>query len=151
MDRKIDCIVWHTSATKESSNIGVDELRRMHKARGWSDVGYHIIVQRNGNIQIGRPIEKIGAGVYGFNKHAVHLVWIGGLKNDGKTIVDNRSESQKASMIAATIEMKKSYPNAKVIGHRDFSPDLNGDGKITSNEWIKQCPCFDAMEEYKWI
>ena len=29
--------------------------------------------------------------------------------------------------------------------------DLNGDGKITRNEWMKACPCFDAGEEYKDI
>jgi N-acetylmuramoyl-L-alanine amidase len=43
------------------------------------------------------------------------------------------------------------FPKAQIKGHRDFSPDLNKDGKITSNEWIKQCPCFDAMVEYKTI
>ena len=34
------------------------------------------------------------------------------------------------------------------IGHRDASPDKNGDGKITKNEWIKECPCFDAKSEF---
>jgi len=35
-----------------------------------------------------------------------------------------------------------------VKGHRDFSPDKDGDGKITQREWIKECPCFDAIPEY---
>jgi N-acetylmuramoyl-L-alanine amidase len=45
--------------------------------------------------------------------------------------------------------MMKKYPKAKVCGHRDLSPDLNRDGKITPNEWTKACPCFDVREEYK--
>ena len=35
------------------------------------------------------------------------------------------------------------------MGHRDISPDKNGNGKIDTWEYIKACPCFNAMEEYK--
>jgi N-acetyl-anhydromuramyl-L-alanine amidase AmpD len=45
-------------------------------------------------------------------------------------------------------DYKRKYPNAKVVGHRDLSPDLNGDGKITPNEWVKLCPCFNSITEY---
>ena len=48
-------------------------------------------------------------------------------------------------------QYKKKYPTAVVLGHRDLSPDLNKDGKITSNEWVKICPCFSVTEEYKNI
>ncbi|PWL81412.1 MAG: N-acetylmuramoyl-L-alanine amidase, partial [Prevotellaceae bacterium] len=30
-----------------------------------------------------------------------------------------------------------------------FSPDLNGDGIIEPWEWMKACPCFDAIGEYQ--
>jgi N-acetylmuramoyl-L-alanine amidase len=39
----------------------------------------------------------------------------------------------------------------EIVGHRDLSPDLDGDGIVEPQEWIKQCPCFDAKEEYKDI
>ena len=46
-------------------------------------------------------------------------------------------------------ELLDKYPNIKeVIGHRDASTDKNGDGKITRNEWIKDCPCFDVRSEF---
>lgn len=35
-----------------------------------------------------------------------------------------------------------------IVGHRDLSPDKNGDGIITSNEWVKLCPSFDVT---KWL
>ena len=35
-----------------------------------------------------------------------------------------------------------------VLGHRDTSPDLDGDGIVEPEEWTKMCPCFDAKEEY---
>ena len=47
------------------------------------------------------------------------------------------------------MHLRKLYPYACIRGHRDFSPDLNGNGTIEPNEWIKDCPSFDAREEYK--
>ena len=38
----------------------------------------------------------------------------------------------------------KEYPGSRVVGHRDLSPDLNHNGEIEPEEWIKECPCFDA-------
>ncbi|MBP1594036.1 MAG: N-acetylmuramoyl-L-alanine amidase, partial [Bacteroidetes bacterium] len=40
------------------------------------------------------------------------------------------------------------FPGCKVTGHRDLSPDLNGNGVIESHEWLKQCPCFNVSEEF---
>lgn len=40
------------------------------------------------------------------------------------------------------------FPGVKqVLGHRDTSPDLNGDGVISPNEYMKACPCFDVQKE----
>ena len=36
-----------------------------------------------------------------------------------------------------------------IKGHRDYSPDLNGDGIIQRNEWIKECPCFEVSDKLK--
>ena len=56
--------------------------------------------------------------------------------------------AQKASLRSLLKMLHKKYPAAVIQGHRDFSPDLNKDGKITPNEWMKSCPCFNAKEEY---
>jgi N-acetylmuramoyl-L-alanine amidase len=37
-------------------------------------------------------------------------------------------------------------PDENVKGHRDWSPDLDGDGEIEQNEWLKDCPCFNVRE-----
>jgi N-acetyl-anhydromuramyl-L-alanine amidase AmpD len=36
------------------------------------------------------------------------------------------------------------YGPLQVFGHRDLSPDKNGDGKIDSRDWVKACPSFDV-------
>jgi uncharacterized protein HI_1494 len=42
-------------------------------------------------------------------------------------------------------QLEAKYPSVRICGHRDLSQDLNGDGTITPNEWIKDCPCFDVL------
>ena len=46
-------------------------------------------------------------------------------------------------------ELLVAYPGiVDILGHRDASPDKNGDGEIEPAEWIKQCPCFDVRAEF---
>lgn len=93
--------------------------------------------------------EFIGNGVAGKNSTSVHICYIGGMEQ-GKP-ADTRTEEQKDALLLQVMEYKRKYPNAKVVGHRDLSPDLNGDGIIEKKEWVKACPCFDAVEEFKNI
>ena len=39
----------------------------------------------------------------------------------------------------------RDYPDSWLYGHRDLSSDLNHNGEIEPEEWIKACPCFDAV------
>lgn len=69
---------------------------------------------------------------------------------DGHMIKDTRTPQQKASLIQIIKDIKTRHRTIKkVIGHRDTSPDLNGNGIIEPYEYIKGCPCFDAIKEYK--
>ena len=61
--------------------------------------------------------------------------------------IDNIPE-QKLSMANLVNKLCDEYPIVEVLGHRDASPDANGDGIISRNEWIKQCPCFDVRSEF---
>lgn len=47
--------------------------------------------------------------------------------------------------------MKSMFPNAEILGHRDLSDDLDGDGIIQPDEWIKNCPRFDAKKEFSYL
>ena len=74
---------------------------------------------------------------------------MGGLDAHGKA-ADTRTPAQKKALRELIAKLIKQYPDIKeVLGHRDTSPDLDGDGIVEPNEWIKMCPCFDAAEEYK--
>lgn len=93
--------------------------------------------------------EFIGNGVAGKNSTSVHICYIGGMEQ-GKP-ADTRTDEQKDALLLQVMEYKRKYPNAKVVGHRDLSPDLNGDGIIEKKEWVKACPCFDAIAEFEHL
>ena len=56
--RKINKIIVHCTATQESKDVSLDEVRRWHLNRGWRDIGYHFLIQRDGTVEEGRPIEQ---------------------------------------------------------------------------------------------
>lgn len=164
-NRYIDEIIIHCSATREGVNYSVDKIDATHKARKFSTytdekgktryIGYHYVILLDGTIVKCRPETKIGCHASGHNTRSIGVCYIGGLDardTDGKMIKDTRTPQQKASLIKVIKDIKKRYGTVKrVIGHRDTSPDLNGNGIIEPYEFIKGCPCFDAIEEYSNI
>ena len=154
--RNIKYIVIHCAATKEGQEFDISDMDKWHKARGWRMVGYHFFIKLDGEVQIGRLESQIGAHVAGYNKYSIGICYCGGLDSNGKP-KDTRTDEQKKSLRKLIYALRDKYPNAKVKrypivqGHRDFSPDLDGDGTIEPNEWLKDCPCFDAKTEYKNI
>lgn len=84
--------------------------------------------------------DKVSNGVQGFNSTAINIAYVGGINSYGKP-EDNRTEAQKLALANLLKELKTRYPNAHIMGHRDIW------GKNPA-KWKKQCPCFDAEEEY---
>ena len=147
--RPLDTIAVHCTATPEGKDYTVDTIRGWHRQLGWSDIGYHYIIHPDGTVSPGRPLDKVGAHVAGHNTGSIGISYIGGVAADGKTAKDTRTPAQKAALRKLIGNLIKQYPGIKSVqGHRDFSPDTNGDGKVTQREWLKACPCFDAIPEY---
>ena len=145
--RLITDIVVHCTASKEGISYTADDIRRIHKTQGWSDIGYHYVVRLDGKVELGRDVDVIGAHVSGYNTHSIGVVYVGGIGANGKA-KDTRTEPQKAALLKLLKSLRKIYPNARIRGHRDFSPDKNRNGIIEPFEWVKDCPCFDAKAEY---
>ena len=151
---KIDAIVIHCSASRAGVDLRAADIDKMHKERGFSGIGYHFVVDLDGRVEIGRPLPQDGAhcntpGLSGqsYNKHSIGICYVGGLDRDGNP-ADTRTPAQRVALDDLVHDLIQRYPIVEVIGHRDASPDKNKDGKITPNEWIKQCPCFDVKSEF---
>lgn len=140
--RKIDYIVIHCTATPHTTKI--ESIKNYWKKNlKWKNVGYHYIIEANGNIVKLADIENPTNGVAGYNTKSIHISYIGGVDKQGKA-VDNRTDAQKKSLI----DIIKKVRNEVVLQQRTF-PIIQGHTDFPGVS--KACPCFDAKEEYKDI
>ena len=135
--RTINEIIVHCTATPEGRIETVQSIRNMHKAKGWSDIGYHYLIGLNGECWEGRNVNLIGAHCEGHNSNSIGVCYVGGVDKKMQA-KDTRTEKQKDALVALLKDLRKLYPKAKIYGHHDFNKG-------------KSCPCFDAKNEYKNI
>lgn len=152
--KDIDAIVIHCSATREGQDVRAADIDKWHKERGFACIGYNYVIDLDGTVEMGRPLTRDGAhcntaGTSGksYNKHSIGICYVGGLDKYGRA-KDTRTAAQKRALTALVYRLLAEYPITDVLGHRDASPDRNGDGTVSSNEWIKECPCFDVRKEF---
>jgi hypothetical protein len=142
-------IVWHCSATRPDQNIGRAEIDAMHRAKKppWDGIGYHVVICRNGRIELGEELQRVGAHVLGRNYDSVAVVMIGGINVQGVAVA-NFTAAQWESAFVVQAFLRRIFPLAETLGHRDLSPDLDGDGIVEPQEFLKRCPCFDARATF---
>ena len=152
--QNIDAIVIHCTASKAGQDLRAADIDKQHQERGFAMIGYNFVVDLDGTVEDGRPLTRDGAhcntaGLSGksYNKHSIGIVYVGGLDENGNP-ADTRTPEQKQALADLVYRLINEYPIVEVIGHRDASPDKNGNGKIERNEWIKQCPCFSVRDEF---
>ena len=133
--RRINEIIVHCTATPEGRDYTVADIRQMHKAQGWVDIGYHYLIYRDGSIHEGRNVDMVGAHCQGHNAQSIGVCYVGGVARDGKTPKDTRTAAQKDALVHLLMQLVCLYPDATIRGHRDFA--------------AKACPSFDATREYK--
>lgn len=134
--RTINSIIIHCTATKPLAHINVNDVRRWHRERGFSDIGYHYLILVDGTVEAGRPLSAIGAHCKGHNAHSIGICYVGGLNDKGKP-ADTRTPAQCEAMRTLLTSLKHRFPDATIHGHRDFA--------------TKACPCFDATAEYAYL
>ena len=133
--RKINQIIIHCSDTIEGKNFTVDDIKKWHKARGWTDIGYHYVVYLDGSIHKGRNEEVVGAHCEGHNANSIGVCYIGGKEAGTFRAKDTRTPAQKEALIRLLMKLVCKYPDAEIVGHRDLAN--------------RKCPCFDAKAEYR--
>lgn len=170
MKRTINSIVIHCAATPNGKPFTILDIDMMHKVRGFKrdsqavrslnpdlkHVGYHFIVELDGSVKSGRGLEEIGAHVQGSNAKSIGICMIGTDKFSQaqwmalRECLINMASKILGRTIMTADSMLQSFKDAgiSIKGHRDYSPDLNGNGIVDRNEWTKICPGFDVSA---WI
>ena len=145
MARTIKYIFVHCTAGSQRQTLA--DLQREFRKKGWKNPGYHYVVFPDGTVQQLLNESGVANGVKGYNSVSIHVAYVGGIDANGKPL-DNRTEAQKEKLSALLKLIHKRYPTARILGHRDISPDKNHNGRVDPWERIKDCPCFDAIPEY---
>jgi N-acetylmuramoyl-L-alanine amidase len=129
--RNIKFIVIHCTATQPNAKL--ENIQKYWKeVRGWGDTpGYHYVIKPTGEIVKLLDENKNSNGVYMHNSECLNLSYIGGIDAQGNP-KDTRTRAQETAMFNKIVELTERYPQAKVVGHRDF-PGVN-----------KACPSFDV-------
>lgn len=127
-------LVLHCTATPPDADVSAAEIDAWHRERGWSGIGYHFVVRRDGAVEPGRALDEVGAHVRGHNARSVGVCYVGGVDRGGVP-EDNRTPEQRVVLRAIVAVLRAAYPDARVLGHRDFS------------EVSKACPSFNVATE----
>ena len=146
--RSITKVVIHGAWTKPGVDVGVEQIREWHRDRGFSDIGYHYVIRRDGTVEEGRPLSKDGAHVKGHNRDTVGICLVGGRDDEGAHTANldefakqeilwefNYTHAQMVALrkLVAGLVVDHDLTLADVLGHRDF-PGVT-----------KRCPGFDVQ------
>ena len=145
-----DYIVLHHADAKVCSETDID---RWHKQKGWSGIGYHFFVRKDGTVYRGRPLMTTGAHVSGSNSISI------GICAEGDYSKESTMPATQFNAIGElVVYLKEVFPKAKVVGHGEigasscpgrFYPlnELKNYKKTEDNEmaeqiynWTTACP-----------
>lgn len=125
--RKIDEIIVHCSATRpewmagKSLDAKVAEIRDWHKARGFDDIGYHWIIDRDGSVLEGRQERITGAHVKNRNANTIGVCLIGGFGSSANDqFADHFTPEQGVALRELIDQIKGRHAIKKVSGHNDY-------------------------------
>ena len=131
--QKLTRCTIHVSDSPVNRGDKAEQIELWHKQRGFKEIGYHLVILPNGDVQIGRDINKTGAHVGGFNTGNLGICLIGGFK--GK---DERTDEQKKTLSYLIVELidRKILSQEHFFGHTDLDKR-------------KTCPNFDVKKFVK--
>lgn len=140
--RPINEIIVHCTDTRPDWWIGkstkqkVGEVKRWHVVdRKFSDIGYHYLIDRDGAVETGRPIEKVGAHTKGHNSGTIGISLFGGHgSSQNDSFEDNFTPAQDAALRDLIAELSRTYGIKKVSGHNQYA--------------AKACPGFSVP---RWL
>ena len=132
-------ITIHCSATRNGVDVPAEKIREWHLARGFSDIGYHIVFQPSGYIEPGRPTNVQGAHVKGDNSGNIGLCLVG---------TDRFTQAQWAGLKGRldTLFLCFDIPRWELHGHEQF-PSARQQNKTCPNVSINRLMAWYFLGE----
>lgn len=140
--RNINEIIIHCTATRpewwktRTANQKVREVKKWHLDRGFNDIGYHYLIDRDGTVVEGRPVARSGAHVRDRNKNTIGISLFGGHGgSENDQFGDHYTSEQEAALRDLIGKLQDRFGNVPVNGHNQYA--------------AKACPCFKVPEWFK--
>lgn len=113
-------IIHHVGST--DTDVSAAQIHEWHLKNGWSGIGYHYVIRKNGSIERGRPRDIVGAHTYGHNKKSIGINLVG---NFEYAIPQKEQIESAAKVIAALCHIYNILPDeSTILGHRDLNATL---------------------------
>jgi N-acetylmuramoyl-L-alanine amidase len=129
--RELKRIILHMAFTTPQMDIGAVEIRRWHLARNFADIGYHYIIRRDGSVETGRDLNRVGAHTLGHNNDSIGIVMVGGKHPTKDEVQVNFTSAQWRSLERLVKDLMLQYETiTDISGHKDNIPT--------------KCPGFDV-------
>lgn len=134
--RRIHSVIIHSTATQPPMRVTVEDIDRWHRQRvpPFNEIGYHLVIYRDGSAHLGRDVDKVGAHAYRHNRGSIGVVMVGGL-SAAHSPEANFTRAQFKTLSKVLDEQEAYYPGLQIKGHRDT--------KATA------CPSFDV--KHWWV
>ncbi len=106
-------IILHHAAAKTCS---ATDIHTWHLGNGWSGIGYHFLVRKDGTIYRGRPEDTVGAHTYGKNYDSIGICFEGNFESE---IMGSAQREAGAELVTYLLNK---YPGmTSICCHRDFN------------------------------
>ncbi|MCF2871188.1 N-acetylmuramoyl-L-alanine amidase [Octadecabacter sp. G9-8] len=125
-NRRVDRVFIHCSASDHANHDNVATMDRWHRERGWSGVGYHLFIRKDGTLEAGRDLERAPAAQSGHNRGSI-AICLHGLK------LEKFTTAQFDTLKSLSVQINNAYSGAVTFhGHREVA--------------AKACPVFEYKD-----
>ncbi|MBF1694981.1 peptidoglycan recognition family protein [Selenomonas sp.] len=118
--RVTDQIVIHHTGNPTDDDLSAAEIDASHKAQGWTCIGYHYVVRKDGTVEQGRPHWMVGAHAYGHNSHTIGIHVCGNFEIGEPT----GAQIESTAMLLANLctDYGLTIDRDSIVGHRELMP-----------------------------
>lgn len=128
-NREVNKVFIHCSASDNPDHDNVQTIKAWHLERGWSDIGYHYFIRKDGTIEKGRDLERVPAAQKGHNKGSI-AICIHGLE------LDLFTKEELKSLYKLCEEINEAYDDITFHAHNEVNKH-------------KTCPVIDIQKVLK--
>lgn len=113
-----DMIVIHHTGNAKDDDLSATDIHEIHLANGWAGIGYHYVIRKNGAIELGRPVNCIGAHAEGENSHSIGIHFSGNFEDAEPT----KKQIESGAILIAWLCEKYGIDctRSNIVGHREL-------------------------------